>query len=154
MPRSCWRRTTSVTAAGSCCVSARSSFASHAAIKASGRGRLPAWLVWMWSELAFMILPVAVILPDLQGGLTGPSSKESRCFRCYLQEIYSGGSSSTAGILDFRQPGEQKNGGIGSPFGAPRQDKHVGKRDLITGIAVYVNTIFSIYLEMTTRLPG
>src|SRR5262249_14407590 len=115
--RLCWRRTASVTAAGSCCVSVRSSFASHAAIKASGRGRLPAWLVKMGSELAFMILPVAVILADLQVGLTGPSSKEARCFCCYLQEINSGGSSSTTGTPDFRRPSEQRNGGMGAHLG-------------------------------------
>src|SRR5262245_50810720 len=152
MPRSSWRRTTSVTASGSCCVSARSSFASHAAIKASGRGRLPAWLVKMWSELAFMILPVAVILPDRQVGLTGPSSKESPYFPFYLQEFNRGGSSSTSGTPDFRRLGKQRNGGMGAHLG------HLGRINM-SGSAIGYCCIcqyyfLNIFKKMTTRLPS
>jgi hypothetical protein len=83
-----------------------------------------------------MILPVAVILLDQQIGLIGPLPKGARCFRCYLQEINSGGFSSAAGIFDLSRPGEQKTG-------AARENKYVGNHYLITDVAEFVNAIIT-----------
>jgi hypothetical protein len=83
-----------------------------------------------------MILPVAVVLLDPQVGLTGPSSKGARCFCCYLQEIYSDGFSSAAGIVDLSRPGEQKTG-------AARENKNVGNHYPVTDVAEFVNAIIT-----------
>src|SRR3954453_19825254 len=65
MPISFCRRTTSATDDVSFAASAGSSLLPHASMRSSGRGRLPAWLVRIWSELVFTVPPLT---PELARG--------------------------------------------------------------------------------------